>query len=34
MKTLIIDCDGVLYPEFQFPLFKVIKKKNRLILII
>ena len=25
MKTLIIDCDGVLYPEFQFPLFKVIK---------
>ena len=25
MKTLIIDCDGVLYPESQFPLFKVIK---------
>ena len=25
MKTLIIDCDGVLYPESQFPLYKVIK---------
>ena len=25
MKTLIIDCDGVLYPESQFPLYIVIK---------
>ena len=25
MKTLIIDCDGVLYPEYQFPLSKEIK---------
>ena len=25
MKTLIIDCDGVLYPEYKFPLFKEIK---------
>ena len=30
MKTLIIDCDGVLYPESQFPLYivtKAIEKK-------
>ena len=26
MKTLIIDCDGVLYPEYQFPLSKEIKE--------
>ena len=25
MKILIIDCDGVLYPEYQFPLSKEIK---------
>ena len=25
MKTLIIDCDGVLYPESQFPLYYIIK---------
>ena len=25
MKTLIIDCDGVLYPESQFPLYVKIK---------
>ena len=25
MKTLIIDCDGVLYPEYQFPLSKEVK---------
>ena len=25
MKTLIIDCDGELYPEYQFPLSKEVK---------
>ena len=30
MKTLIIDCDGVLYPESQFPLSIVIKAIEKL----
>ena len=23
MKTLIIDCDGVLYPEYMLPTYKI-----------